>query len=744
MPNIHESGYIKYLSSNGVDCTVIYQNELEEDRKKLGVVYPDYGLAKMIHCPNESKLPLSIGNNDEIHFFTGIRAFRLTTRAYNKVKKSKALIILISESRRPDNLAGFFRYFSSLILEYYIRKRVDAVLAMGTLGVDWFVKTGYHKKKIYPFSYSVLDYSYDVNKMKESNIINIGFAGSLIHRKNPFLIVKALDKLKLNKIRMNWFGSGQLEKKLKKHTIDKQYENIFWGSLNNNLLREKLIEIDILILPSLWDGWGAIINEGLLAGCRILVSDRCGSSALVNESNGKVFRSNSVDDLSKKIKDLSLLGPLSIGSRCLNISASKNITSKEIGDYILKIIGDLKKNNSRPNELWLNRALDDSIEYEKKKNVIIAYHFLPHYRRGIFNELNLLYNVKFLAENSKSFEGIPIVEMDGAYRFDEINNYRLGKFWFQPKIIYTALFDSYDVVVYLANPYFITTWMAAIISKIRNKKVIFWGHGYHNKENNFVNKLKSCFYSLANALYFYGYNAKKNAIKLGINPDTIYVGFNSLDYKSQIRYREKVLQFESDYSESGLNIICLSRLTVASNYKLLFETLNYLKKEIQFQFNLKIIGDGPCLKDLKEISDSYELNVDFKGAIYDEDLLSKFIYDADVTISPGKVGLTAIHSLMYGTPVITHDQFEMQMPEVEAVVQNVTGLLFEKDNMLSLAEKLINYKNYFPNKRIVRDKCFQMIDQIYNPQKSALIMKMAIEGMHPPLGNDVQSKFRVE
>ena len=47
----------------------------------------------------------------------------------------------------------------------------------------------------------------------------------------------------------------------------------------------------------------------------------------------------------------------------------------------------------------------------------------------------------------------------------------------------------------------------------------------------------------------------------------------------------------------------------------------------------------------------------FYGACYDESKLGELIFNADLCVSPGNVGLTAVHSMGYGTPVITHNNF---------------------------------------------------------------------------------------
>ena len=61
---------------------------------------------------------------------------------------------------------------------------------------------------------------------------------------------------------------------------------------------------------------------------------------------------------------------------------------------------------------------------------------------------------------------------------------------------------------------------------------------------------------------------------------------------------------------------------------------------------------------------------------YDENEIGDLIYNADLCVSPGNVGLTAIHTLTYGTPVLSHANFPNQMPEFEAIDKDFTSFLF--------------------------------------------------------------------
>lgn len=57
-----------------------------------------------------------------------------------------------------------------------------------------------------------------------------------------------------------------------------------------NKVHQMMHRFDVLVLPSRYDGWGAVINEALQRGLYVICSNRCGAKALVvNDKIGKVF-----------------------------------------------------------------------------------------------------------------------------------------------------------------------------------------------------------------------------------------------------------------------------------------------------------------------------------------------------------------------------------------------------------------------------------------------------------------------
>ena len=144
-----------------------------------------------------------------------------------------------------------------------------------------------------------------------------------------------------------------------------------------------------------------------------------------------------------------------------------------------------------------------------------------------------------------------------------------------------------------------------------------------------------------------------------------------------------------------------------------------------------MVGDGPQKEMLEELV--LRINVDdrvwFYGSCYDEEMIAVALQNSVLCVSPGNVGLTSIHALNYGVPVITHDNFTMQMPEAEAIHKGVTGDFFRYNDSISLAETIERWLGIMSNKQKrdkVRANAYKMIDDIYNPKNQLNAIKNTI------------------
>jgi glycosyltransferase involved in cell wall biosynthesis len=125
--------------------------------------------------------------------------------------------------------------------------------------------------------------------------------------------------------------------------------------MSNEEIKGLMNKCDILILPSLFDGWGAVVNEALQAGMQVIASEHCGASILLDgEQRGEVF-SFKKDNFAEVLKKWIAKGPLKKSKRqeIANWSTT-HISGQVAADYFISVVDySLGKEKKRPIAPWL-------------------------------------------------------------------------------------------------------------------------------------------------------------------------------------------------------------------------------------------------------------------------------------------------------------------------------------------------------------------------------------------------------
>ncbi len=375
--------------------------------------------------------------------------------------------------------------------------------------------------------------------------------------------------------------------------------------------------------------------------------------------------------------------------------------------------------------------------------VAVVYHYFAHYRSPIFTELMQTKDIEYtLFSDNGSGNDIKTMDSklaniaveDGGLRWSFFKNKWLYKnvlLW-QKGMVSMSMKSKFDVYVLLGNSYFISTWFAAAILRIRGKRIYFWTHGVTSDEKGFKWWFRKVFYKLAHGMLLYGHGAKKIMAKKGFAEKNLHVIYNSLDHKSQLANRAKIELINADevkktlFAEPNLPLIMfVGRLTFHKKLEQIIEAVDILQKE-QFKVNVLFVGDGEAKDMLMKLvaEQNIQQYYHFYGACYDEMELCKLLFISDICVSPGEVGLSAITSLGYGTPVISHNDFNYQMPEYETIIPGVNGDLFERNSTFALANKIkawITSHKDVPAQTI-RENCYRVVDEKYNPTHQAEII----------------------
>lgn len=368
----------------------------------------------------------------------------------------------------------------------------------------------------------------------------------------------------------------------------------------------------------------------------------------------------------------------------------------------------------------------------------------PLYSRTMWYELSASKEVNYFFYSSRyGFSGIKTIDITESKFVNEtgILKWRFLKnvlifntlFW-QTGIISKCLNTNYDVYILYGEMHNLSNWIAALICRIRKRPVLFWGHGFYGNERFVKKNIRTLFYKIADYHLVYGNRSKNLMIGSGFNPDKIYVVYNSLDYSLHKKLYEERNQDDLEKLKTQLFpnksefpiVLFIGRLTKEKKIAYLLEAI-WLSKKKGNNYNCLIVGVGSELEKLRELSKRYEISdsVCFYGSSYDENINAKLIMLSECCVSPGNVGLTAIHSLSLGTPVITHCNWFNQGPEVEAVIQNETGLFFEENDVVSLSA-VIDDLVIKRKKLLMETNCIKQVKKFWNPMKQAAVFDSAI------------------
>lgn len=359
------------------------------------------------------------------------------------------------------------------------------------------------------------------------------------------------------------------------------------------------------------------------------------------------------------------------------------------------------------------------------KKVSIVSPFFPNYRTPLFKELegSSRYKYSFVGSSSRYLDnGVPGMNLSEVENSEVLRSRALpgGLVWQHGLLGYVMRTES-SALVLTGDPHHLSTWIAAILCRLRGVTVLFWTHGWRQVEVIHKAVLRKVFYRLASDLLLYGNYAKERGVADGFKADHLHVVGNSMG--APIRLQARRTRSRND-RESRQKWIVISRLIPGRRIDAVIEGVGRLNATGR-RVDLSIIGDGPMRNQLKNIAEYRGVRVDFLGAIHDLERTGDLLGQSDICLSPGHVGLAAIHALAAGCPVATHSDPERQMPEAEAVVHGLTGVRFPYRDFKAMVELSWEFVAN-SNPEIVAEACQAEVLRRWTPRSQAVAMEAAI------------------
>ena len=180
----------------------------------------------------------------------------------------------------------------------------DLYLVASDVSRDSLLYAGIDENKIVKCVYGIDDFSIKENSKaeKESTPLRIVFVGNVTPQKGAYQLLRAAEKLPVEDYEFDFYGNYNPESKLIKTTATNVH---FHGHIPRVEISKAYMAADVLVFPSLCDGFGFVTAESLLCGTPVIASTNAGSKELIkNGYNGFVYDVHSDSQLVSILKEL--------------------------------------------------------------------------------------------------------------------------------------------------------------------------------------------------------------------------------------------------------------------------------------------------------------------------------------------------------------------------------------------------------------------------------------------------------
>lgn len=303
--------------------------------------------------------------------------------------------------------------------------------------------------------------------------------------------------------------------------------------------------------------------------------------------------------------------------------------------------------------------------------MILVLNIVPVYRRDFI--------VSLLEKGTKIYAGDLIAQRIKRYddkRIVILKNYTIFGNWFIQKLPVVLFRRHKEKLVFTGDLRNLSLLAYLIYNRLfLSNKVVLWTHGLRYSRSFIIGTYFNLFYSLSDELYLYSndgttglWNYLRSRVKIiGNTINTVNHDINQ-------------------YTSTGSrDVLFLARIEPRKQLELAIEALASISSE--YSVSLHVIGDGELLDYYKDKALRLGVHVNFYGSVYEQRAISRIADQCCAMIIPGDIGLSAVHALSMGLPVITHNKSSKHGPEF-SFLDEENSLWFEYGSTKSLVGKL--------------------------------------------------------
>ena len=347
-----------------------------------------------------------------------------------------------------------------------------------------------------------------------------------------------------------------------------------------------------------------------------------------------------------------------------------------------------------------------------KPKILLVEHVLAHYRKDVFKAFlsNDYFDFEIIA--GKNYQGIKSEESCGTtFNYLSLKKFEHDFYFLKGAIRYVFSRNPDIIISTGVDFHLIHSLIIFFVFRIfLRKKFYWWSHAGYGNQGRLGCIIRSLIYRSSSGVFVYSNAGRENLVAMKVREQNIVVVNNSLNREDYGFINNDILL---PRETGSFSIIFSGRITKAKKVDILIEALKILQNQFQFDFKCVIIGGGDLLQIIKLSKEAgVHEKILFTGEIYGRELHNYFL-DADVFVYPGGIGLSCLHALSFGLPVITTDNIYDHGPELELLIPGYNGDMFHNDSPEDLAMKINEWRTKLQvNRNEYRSNCIRRIKEL--------------------------------
>lgn len=294
-----------------------------------------------------------------------------------------------------------------------------------------------------------------------------------------------------------------------------------------------------------------------------------------------------------------------------------------------------------------------------KIRVLFILSRLLHYRIPLMNSLASEERLNITILHS----GDPTFTKTSMYKEIVVKKHSFWGWHYQEHVLDIA--NEYNVII---AP-FDLRWLSNLLLFMRRRrnKFVWWGIGFGRYR--IAIPLRVLLAKHSDALLIYTKSNREHLIRIGVDPEKIFVTNNTIWVPEPVINRSK---------SKRTKFLFVGSLEKRKRIEDLLNAFAHIEKLVPKNVTVDVIGSGGEEFSLRELSLHLGLKnrIKFHGRIEDDHLLREFFLQSLASISPGQAGLSVLHSFAHGVPFITMSD-AISGGEIDNIKTGINGFLYD-------------------------------------------------------------------